>query len=240
MTLHSPDMSETLIQIRSMIISRGVSVEIGNRQEYAHGAFSLEFIVNRIRSIEVSWSHVEQRVFLRIPGKVVRRGRFRHVSLCNNSKNYFRRISSWIDKHFGWSECLRESEDDDSGEVLATRKVKRKQAVVCDCGAKFVFAGSVDDAYKCPSCGLFCAAQASGMKMMDVNDALSFRAAITALWWRHKRISDSLELAMTAIPVTDKPMISVASAKAILNNIGSRDTETEEAACESYMQRFFS
>jgi predicted amidophosphoribosyltransferase len=118
--------------------------------------------------------------------------------------------------------------------------MKSKPNIVCDCGKQFVFSGSVNEAYRCPGCKAWCAASASGMEMLDINDTLSFRIAVTSLWWKHRQISESLERAMQSIPIIDQPSISAASAKAILNNMGSRDTDKEEAAVESYMQRFFS
>ena len=75
---------------------------------------------------------------------------------------------------------------------------------------------------------------------MDVNDVLSFRAAVTGLWWKYKTIADAAENAMTSIPIVDSPSLSIAAAKAILNNLGSRDTESEEKAIGSYLQRWYS
>ena len=118
--------------------------------------------------------------------------------------------------------------------------MKKKPVIVCECRNIYVFAGSVDEAYRCPKCGKWNAANAKDMEAMEVNDALSFRAAVSALWWKHRTIADAAECAMNSIPITDKPRLSVAAAKAILNNIGSRDTEQEERAIESYLQRWYS
>lgn len=119
-------------------------------------------------------------------------------------------------------------------------KAVRKPIIECDCGERFTFSGSVDDTYRCPRCGVWCDVVASGAKTLDVNDTLSFRSAISSLWWKHRQITESLKRAMQSIPIGEQPSISKSKAKAILNNICSRDTDTEEAAVESYLRRFFS
>ncbi len=78
------------------------------------------------------------------------------------------------------------------------------------------------------------------MAMMDINDTLSLRGAIASLWWKHKRIADSLEIGLQSIPIVDQPQISIAAAKAILQNLGCRHTDDEERSVESFMRRLFS
>lgn len=118
--------------------------------------------------------------------------------------------------------------------------MKRKPFVNCECGETYTVAGSVNDCYRCPKCRKFGAADATEMTMMDVNDTLSFRSAVSRLWWKHRQICEAIEIAMNCIPIVDRPVLSLAKAKAILNNLGDRDTEQEEQAIESYLQRWYS
>ena len=103
MTLHSPEMSETITRIVKMLIGRGVSVECGKREEYAHGAFSMGITIGGRDSLEIAWSHVEQRVFLYWPAGRAKRGQFNHVSQVSNQERYWGRISGWINKHIEFS-----------------------------------------------------------------------------------------------------------------------------------------
>ena len=136
--------------------------------------------------------------------------------------------------------CRQPLEEWEAGICEGCGIMTSKLKICCDCNRTFAFFGSVNDVYKCPYCGLWNSAKSDQMKTMDTNDTLSFRSAISALWWRHSQIAESLEIAMQKIPICDSPSISEASAKAILCNIARRDTDAEESAVESYSQRFFS
>ena len=103
MTLHSPEMSETITRIVKMLIGRGVSIECGKREEYSHGAFSMEIKIGGRDALEIAWSHVEQRVFLYWPAGRAKRGQFNHVSQVSNQERYWGRISGWINKHINFS-----------------------------------------------------------------------------------------------------------------------------------------
>jgi hypothetical protein len=136
-------------------------------------------------------------------------------------------------------QCCQPLEEWEAG-ICEGCGMKQKPTIVCECNNHYVFAGSVNDCYRCPKCRKWNPANATGMQMMDVNDVLSFRAAVSSLWWKYRTITEAAENAMTSIPICDSPSLSVSAAKAILSNLGNRDTETEEKAIESYLQRWYS
>lgn len=103
MTIHSPSMDETVAKVRSIVEQRTDVAEV-HYKEFAHGACRFVITFNGTRdSVEVNWSHVEQRVFIVVdqPTRHLRkRCGFSHVSQVANQKRYWQRIEKFLQRTF--------------------------------------------------------------------------------------------------------------------------------------------